>query len=174
MFNTVDTASECSNATMALIALCRSSSSTASSSLSRFHDGFTVFLSSQTNLQNIYEFVDVWTILKEQNIFCQLHPFRIAFAWPQYMDWPFFPDISPISNNLFRYSFTLTGNLVFFLCFLRAYPTFSTNWSSSIFTVSAVRFGWLWRNDEIFHPTFVLFCQQLYLLLPCHKMLTNC
>jgi hypothetical protein len=29
MFNTVDTASECSNATMALIALCRSSSSVA-------------------------------------------------------------------------------------------------------------------------------------------------
>jgi hypothetical protein len=44
---------------MALIALCRSSSSTASSSLSRFHDDFTVFLSSQTNLQNIHEFVDV-------------------------------------------------------------------------------------------------------------------
>ena len=128
MFNTVDTASECSNATMALIALCRSSSSTASSSLSRFHDDFTVFLSSQTNLQNIHEFVDVWAILKEQNIFCQLHPFRIAFAWPQYMDWPFFPDISPISNNLFRYSFTLTGNLVFFLCFLRAYPTLE--WSA--------------------------------------------
>jgi hypothetical protein len=26
---------------------------------------------------------------------------------------------------------------------------------------------------NIFHPTFVLFCQQLYHLLLCHKMLTN-
>jgi hypothetical protein len=41
---------------------------------------------------------------------------------------------------------------VFFLCFLRAYPTFSTNWSSSIFTVSVVRFRWLWRNDEHLSP----------------------
>jgi hypothetical protein len=51
----------------------------------------------------------------------RLHPFHIAFALTTVYGLAFFPDISPISNNLFRYSFTLTGNLVFFLCFLRAF-----------------------------------------------------
>ena len=80
----------------------------------------------------------------------------------------FFPDISPISNNLFRYSFTLTGNLVFFLCFLRAYPTFSTNdhhQYSQCQRSDLVDYGIMMN---IFPPTFVLFCQQLYHLLPCH------